>query len=450
MRQCRRLMPFINDDRQDTPMDAGSITWIGALVGLALAIGLILKKFNPVYSLFLGAIIGSFVGGATPVEVIKILTAGDQSVIGTVLRVLAAGVLAGVMMETGAAETMATAIVEKLGEKRALLALALASMVICSVGVFIPVTVLIVAPIALDIGARTGISKLSLLVAVSGGAKAGNIISPNPNTIAAAAGFELELSQVMMAGYIPALFGLVMAVVLATMVKTRGTMVRPEDLADQVHKGHGGPTLRAAVVAPAVAIVLLMLNPLGALTGIHALQQIKLDALFILPLAGIIGLAAMKKLGHVAEYVTAGLNRMTPTALILLGAGGIGGMISASSLPHEIVRIIQGAGISGTLLAPISGILMASATASTATGVILATGSFAQPILAMGTTPLAAAVMMHTGATVIDAMPHGNYFHASADAMKMDMGERMKLIPYEAAVGGVMCLVATVLYGFIL
>ena len=112
MRQCRRLMPFINDDRQDTPMDAGSITWIGALVGLALAIGLILKKFNPVYSLFLGAIIGSFVGGATPVEVIKILTAGDQSVIGTVLRVLAAGVLTGVMMETGAAETMATAIVE--------------------------------------------------------------------------------------------------------------------------------------------------------------------------------------------------------------------------------------------------------------------------------------------------------------------------------------------------
>ena len=46
--------------------------------------------------------------------------------------------------------------------------------------------------------------------------------------------------------------------------------------------------------APAVAIVLLMLNPLGALTGIHALQQIKLDALFILPLAGIIGLAFMR------------------------------------------------------------------------------------------------------------------------------------------------------------
>lgn len=431
-------------------MGAGSITWIGALAGLALAIVLILKKFNPVYSLFLGAIVGSFIGGASPVEVIKILTAGDQSVIGTVLRVLAAGVLAGVMMETGAAEAIATAIVDRLGERRALLALALASMVICSVGVFIPVTVLIVAPIALDIGARAGISKLALLVAVSGGAKAGNIISPNPNTIAAAAGFKLDLSQVMIAGYVPALFGLVAAVVLATMVKTRGTMVTSADLSDQTHTGSTGPSLGAAVVAPAVAVVLLMLNPLGALTGIRALQQVKLDALFILPLAGVLGLAAMRQLGHLAEHATAGLNRMTPTALILLGAGGIGGMISASTLPHEIVRLIEVSGLSGTLLAPISGILMASATASTSTGVILATGSFAEPILQMGTGPLAAAVMMHTGATVIDAMPHGNYFHASADAMRMDMSERMRLMPYEAAVGGVMCLVATLLYGYVL
>lgn len=431
-------------------MDAGSITWIGALVGLALAIALILKKFNPVYSLLFGAIIGSFIGGASPVEVIKILTAGDQSVIGTVLRVLAAGVLAGVMMETGAAETIATAIVEKLGERRALLALALAAMVICSVGVFIPVAVLIVAPIALDIGKRLGISKLALLVAVSGGGKAGNIISPNPNTIAAASGFKLDLSQVMLAGYIPAVFGVAMAVFLASRVKTRGTMVTEADIADQTRDDGTLPALLPALVAPIVAVVLLMLNPLGALTGIHALQAIKLDALFILPLAGVLGLAAMHKLGSLGEYTTSGLNRMTPTALILLGAGGIAGMISASDLPAQIVRLLQASGLSGTLLAPIAGILMASATASTSTGVILATGSFAQPILAMGTSPLAGAVMVHTGAVVLDAMPHGNYFHASADAMKMDMGERMRLMPYEAAVGGIMCLVATVLYGFIL
>lgn len=40
------------------------ISWWGALIGLALAIYLILKKLNPVYSLMLGAIIGALLGGA--------------------------------------------------------------------------------------------------------------------------------------------------------------------------------------------------------------------------------------------------------------------------------------------------------------------------------------------------------------------------------------------------
>ncbi|WP_339225576.1 hypothetical protein [Paenibacillus sp. FSL H8-0332] len=41
-----------------------------------------------------------------------------------------------------------------------------------------------------------------------------------------------------------------------------------------------------------------------------------------------------------------------------------------------------------TRLVPISGILMAAATASTSTGVIVATGSFGQAILNMGTATL--------------------------------------------------------------
>ena len=93
-------------------------------------------------------------------------------------------------------------------------------MVITAVGVFIPVAVLIVAPIALSVGKSTGISKLSLLIALSGGGKAGNIISPNPNTIAAN-GFDLPLSDVMIAGFIPAVFGLITAVVLANIMRTK-------------------------------------------------------------------------------------------------------------------------------------------------------------------------------------------------------------------------------------
>ena len=69
------------------------LAWYGALFGLFLAIALILKKFNPVYSLFFGSICGAIIGGADLPHVVTMLTTGTQSVMGTVIRVLAAGIL---------------------------------------------------------------------------------------------------------------------------------------------------------------------------------------------------------------------------------------------------------------------------------------------------------------------------------------------------------------------
>lgn len=76
------------------------------------------EKFNPVYSLFFGAIVGCLIGGASLSDTVAVLLNGTQSIMGTAIRVLAAGMLAGVMMESGAAESIANAIVQKLGEKK--------------------------------------------------------------------------------------------------------------------------------------------------------------------------------------------------------------------------------------------------------------------------------------------------------------------------------------------
>lgn len=427
--------------------------WYGALFGLLIAIVLILKKFNPVYSLFLGAIIGAMAGGGSLDQIISLLTSGTQSVMGTVIRVLAAGVLAGMMMESGAAETIAQAIVKKLGSSKAILALALATMIITAVGVFIPVAVLIVAPIALSVGNQMGISKTALLLALSGGGKAGNIISPNPNAIAAANGFHLHLSDVMIAGFIPAVCGLIITVFVASMLKNKGIQVAPEEAAavnSHTRDTKSYPTLGKSVVAPVIAIVLLMLNPLGSIFHIDVLAAIKLDAMYVLPIAGIIGLITMGKANKIIAFTSSGLEKMTATVLILIGAGAIAGLISASDLSAQVVHLISVLGISGTFLAPISGILMAAATASTSTGVILATSTFGHAISAIGLAPVASAVMVHTGATVIDSLPQGNYFHVTAQSMNMSIEQRMGLLAYEAIVGGTMTIVATLIYGFIL
>ena len=430
-----------------------SLHWWAALLGLALAIGLILRKLNTTYALMLGAVVGCVIGGATLSQTVDIVVSGTQSVMGTVVRVLAAGVLAGVMMESGAANRIAQTIVVTFGEKLAIFALALATMVICAVGVFIPVAVLIVAPIAIEVGSKMHVSKLALLVALSGGGKAGNIISPNPNTIAAASGFDIQPSAVMVSSFIPALFGLGMAMLLATLVQHRGQVVTMDDLngGENASAKSGGkasrelPSIGRAMVAPAIAVVLLLINPLGSVLGIKALTMFQVDAMYILPFAAIVGLLAMGQGRRILDYTKAGIARMIDVVMILIGAGALGGLITSSDLPDQIVRLITAAGVPGALLAPIAGILMAAATASTSTGVILGASSFCETILAFGTTPVAAAVTMQAGATVIDALPHGNYFHVSAKSMNMSIGERLGVLPFEALVGLTMTVVAVAL-----
>ncbi|MBB6446236.1 GntP family permease [Bacillus benzoevorans] len=426
------------------------LSWIGALCGLALAIILILFKLTPTYSLILGAVVGAFIGEANFTETVTVLITGIQSVMGTVIRIIAAGVFAGVMMKSGAAERIAQFIVDKLGGTKAMLSLALATMIITAVGVFIPVAVLIVAPIALSVGNKMGYSKIALLVALSGGGKAGNIISPNPNTIAAAGGFGLDVNQVMIGGFIPAVFGIIVAVILASSIKFKGTKVTDEEAKELEKDNSNLPTLSRSLVTPIIAIVLLMISPIGAIAGSDFLASLKIDSLFILPFAGVIGTLALGKRKDLLDFCQSGLNRMTPTILIIIGAGAIGGLITASDLPAQVVALIDSAGISGTFLAPIAGILMAAATASTSTGVILATGSFGDAILDTGVSAIAAAVMTHAGATVIDSLPHGTYFHVTRNAFNISMKDRMKVVGYEVIVGLTMTIIATVLYGFIL
>jgi GntP family gluconate:H+ symporter len=54
--------------------------------------------------------------------------------------------------------------------------------------------------------------------------------------------------------------------------------------------------------------------------------------------------------------------------------------------------------------------------------------------------------MIHAGATVIDSLPHGSFFHATGGAVNMNISERMKLIVFEALVGMTSTIAAVLLY----
>ena len=53
---------------------------VGAIVGLALAIVLIVRKFSPVYSLLLGAIVGGLLGGLGVEGTVSNMIAGVKDI----------------------------------------------------------------------------------------------------------------------------------------------------------------------------------------------------------------------------------------------------------------------------------------------------------------------------------------------------------------------------------
>ena len=407
---------------------------IAALIGLCISIVLIIKKISPVYSLILGAIVGGLLAGWGLEQTVVEMVSGVKDITPAIVRILAAGVLTGMLVKTGSAETIARSIIRALGEKYIYLALALSAMLLTAMGVFIDVAVITIAPIAIITGNNLKLSKMKLLLAMIGGGKCGNILSPNPNTIIAAENFHAPLSSVMAAGVIPALIGLAVTVFVIVPLMPKGELMSgacSDSKSDQL------PSLWRSVIGPIVTIVLLALRPIAGVV---------IDPMIALPIGGLVGIVVTMNWRNAGQCLTYGLEKMSGIAILLVGTGTIAGIIKASAIKDVLVGVLSGWSNGGTWMASVSGALMSAATASTTAGATIASASFAESIVAAGVAAVWGAAMVNAGATVLDHLPHGSFFHATGGSMGMGVKERLRLIPYESLVGLVLTMVSMVIY----
>ena len=426
---------------------------LAAVIGLLLSIVLIIKKVSPVFSLMLGAVVGGLLAGWGLETTVAQMIGGVKDITPAIVRILAAGVLTGMLVKTGAASTIAHSIIKALGEKYIYLALALSAMILTGMGVFIDVAVITIAPIAIIMGNKLQLSKMKLLLAMIGGGKCGNILSPNPNTIIAAENFDAPLSSVMAAGIVPALIGLAVTVfvIIPLIPKEKPTSLEGEEARGDeaphdtsavgdpdVAKGEEKlPALWRSLLGPIVTIILLALRPIASIV---------IDPMIALPIGGVVGIIATAKWRDTAACLTYGLEKMSGIAILLVGTGTLAGIIKASAIKDVLVGMLAGWSNGGTFMAPIAGALMSAATASTTAGATIASASFGEAILAAGVTAVWGAAMTNAGATTLDHLPHGSFFHATGGSMGFSVSERLKLIPYETLVGFILTLGSIAMY----
>ena len=401
-----------------------------AVIGLLLSIVLIIRKVSPVFSLMLGAIVGGLLAGWGLETTVTHMIGGVKDITPAIVRILAAGVLTGMLVKTGAATTIAKSIIKALGEKYIYLALAISAMILTGMGVFIDVAVITIAPIAIIMGCRLRLSKFKLLLAMIGGGKCGNILSPNPNTIIAAENFDAPLSSVMAAGIVPAIIGLIITVFVIVPLIPKGDLMVGDEATERGNE-EALPALWRSLLGPIVTIILLALRPIAGVV---------IDPMIALPVGGIVGIIATGKWRETAACLSYGLEKMSGIAILLVGTGTLAGIIKASAIKDVLVGMLAGWSNGGTFMAPIAGALMSAATASTTAGATIASASFGEAILAAGVAAVWGAAMTNAGATTLDHLPHGSFFHATGGAMGFSVNERLRLIPYETLVGLILTL----------
>lgn len=384
-------------------MDGVTVSVLGALAALVVAIVLILKKVQPTYAMLIGAVAGGLIGGAGLTGTVNYIISGTQGIVSAIIRIVTAGILAGALIESG---------------------------------VFGDVACITVAPIALQMAKRAGYHKMGVLMAQLGAVRAGNVMSPNPNDIAAAEGFGVPLTSIIAVGIIPAVVALIVTSLLAYHLRMRGTEIADSDVNTVDSKDL--PPLWAALAGPFVTIAILVLRPIAGIT---------IDPLIALPVGGIVGTIAMGKTKEMGHYFTAGLAKMSGVAMLLVGTGALAGIISNSSLKDVIISGIETLGLPAFMLAPIAGMMMGAATASATAGTTLASQIFGPTVVASGIAPLAAAAMTNASVFVFDGLPHGSFFHVSAGGVNMGINERLKLLGYEAINGFAMLAVSTLVFG---
>ncbi|MBR6640035.1 MAG: GntP family permease [Muribaculaceae bacterium] len=407
---------------------------LAALIGLILSIVLIIKKVAPVYGLIIGATIGGLLAGWGLETTVAEMITGVKDITPAIVRIIAAGVLTGMLVKTGAASTIAKSIIKALGPKYIYLALALSALILTAMGVFVDVAVITIAPIAIITGAKLRLSKFKLLIAMIGGGKSGNIISPNPNTIIAAENFDAPLSSVMGAGIIPAIIGLAVTMLIIVPMIPKGDLMEGDG--NEV-EDENLPSLWRSLAGPIVSIALLAMRPI---TGIVV------DPMIALPVGGIVGIIMTRNWKNLETCLAYGVEKMSGIAILLVGTGTLAGVIKASTIKDVLVNMLSQWSEGGTFIAPISSALLSAATGSTTAAATIVSASLGDVILAAGVSAVWGAAMVNAGGTVIDHLPHGSFFHATGGSMGMGVKERLKLIPYETLVGFVLSISSVAVY----
>lgn len=328
------------------------------LLSVAMVVILITRwRIHPFVALMLSAIFVGIISPNVPlipgqhplVTVVELPMVEFGVMAGKIAWVIAlAAVIGTAMMESGAAERIVNWLLNKLGEKRAAVALIMSGFIL-SIPVFFDTVFFLLIPLGITLALKTGRDFVLYVVTIGGGAAiTHSLVPPTPGPLIMAETLGIGLGTVILAGLLTGILpAIAVHVVGKTLNKKLNIPVRITDA--RVTSIENPPALALSILPVIVPLFMISLASIvemttGGLPGWVAFQGNKNIAMSAGAFIAIALWSKTKKLGlkDLREAMSKPLEIGGMIILITSAGGAYGAMINHSGIGGAISRVTEG------------------------------------------------------------------------------------------------------------
>lgn len=378
---------------------------IAAAVGIIVLLLLIIKfKLHPVISMMIAAIIIG-IGAGMPLTMISdtVEKGVGKTLQGIALLVGLGSMFGGILEVSGGAQRIAQTLIDKLGQKKAGIALGITGLVIGTT-VFFEAGVVVLIPLAFSVAKQTKKSTLYYAIPLLAGLASGYaFVPPSAGSVLVADSLGVNLGVMIMVGIPTALICMIVAgVIWGRFIGNKVFTKLPVNVEEIKEDSKELPPFGLVLGVILIPLVLILVST------VSKYMPISVDVKNVLGFIGkpflaltIATLAAMYFLGIKKGYTGAQLKKildhsLRPVGMILLviaSGGVIRWMLQDSGLGDIIGPALEKSGMSLILVAFLIALLVRASVGSSMVAMTMASGIMATMPAVMATSMLYRAAM---------------------------------------------------------
>ncbi|UNP87240.1 gluconate:H+ symporter [Staphylococcus equorum] len=387
---------------------------ISLVIGVALLLFLNIKlKINSILALIFSAIVVGFINGMKPVAILETIKEGLGSTLGSLALIIGFGAVLGkLMVDSGAAQRIASTLINKFGAKHVQWALIIVGAVF-GISVFYEVAFMILAPLVISIAveAKTPFMKLAITM-VAATTLSHSIFPPQAGPTALVDAYNADMGMVYILGiivFIPSVF--MAGIVLPKFMKNMDYPVPPLLKKNKVFSESEMPSFGMSLFIPLIPAILISISTILSLfitedTLLHEtvtfLGSAEISLIIaILTAIVIFGLRKGKNMDDMMKTFESGLKGVA-TIIFIVGAGGaFKEVILEANVGNYIADIMKDTNISPLIMAWLITALIRIATGQGVVSAITAAGIVGPLIPTFNVSPVLMVLATAVGSNTI-------------------------------------------------